>query len=57
MIAMAVVAYTFTAQPATRQPSPYDCILIAHQRTHALETRHCDFSGGKRVKGTVFLVD
>jgi hypothetical protein len=57
MIALAVVAYTFTAQPATRQPSPYDCVLIAHQHTHALETRHCDFSAGKRIRGTVFLVD
>lgn len=57
MIALAVIAYTFVAQPATVQPSPYTCVLIAHQGTHALETRHCDFSGGKRVKGTVYLVD
>jgi hypothetical protein len=56
-VILAVVAYTFTAQPATRQPSPYDCILIAHRQTRALEMRHCDFSAGRRVKGTVFLVD
>jgi hypothetical protein len=55
--AIAVAAYTFMAQPTATAPSPNDCVLIVHQQTRTLETRHCDFSAGKKVNGLVYLVD
>ena len=52
-----VSAYLFTASPTTAPPKPDSCIIILHTKERVVEQRHCDLTPGKKVRGTLYLVD